>query len=86
MGADTADEDNRGATESRERGGDGTRRGPYATPRPREEGTMCYALLTGAFEMGDPFLIPPTPFLSLALRPKGIEITPIVVKSISLEY
>ena len=28
----------------------------------------------------------PTAFLSLALRPKGIEVTPIVVKSISLEY
>jgi hypothetical protein len=55
-GADTDDNDNRDATQSREAGGDGSAR--VSTGRfsdPRTDGGGGYALLTGAFEMGDPF-------------------------------
>jgi hypothetical protein len=58
-----SDVDDRGAAESRERGGRKVRRHPTCRPllESRVDDGLC--LLTGAFKMGDPFSCPATPFL-----------------------
>lgn len=57
IGADTTDEDNRDAIESRDRQGEGIRRLKTSPCSQNMEGTMSYALLTGTFKMSDPFKV-----------------------------